>query len=154
MQFFIVSQAAQSSGWSLVPTRGCLPCSILAPRRSTCRLLSAMIRPNPARITVGYGDRTPKKAGFSKEGTFGQSFGRVPKGKASNRSPAGLRPAGASLLRTRPRLGPKVPSSISLRCPSDFLQFPLGTPYQLPFNPIRSPTASLGYPLPFSCDFH
>ncbi len=24
--------------------------------------------------TVVYGDRTPKKAGFSKEGTFGQSF--------------------------------------------------------------------------------
>ncbi len=41
-------------------------------------------------ITVGYGDPTPKKAGFSKEGTFGPSFGRTLMGKASK---SVLRPA-------------------------------------------------------------
>ncbi len=33
-------------------------------------------------VAFSYGDRTPKKAGFSKDSTFGPSFGRILKGKA------------------------------------------------------------------------
>jgi hypothetical protein len=42
-------------------------------------------------ITVGYGDRAPKKAGFIKERTFGPSSGRTLMGKASKSI---FRPAG------------------------------------------------------------
>ncbi len=34
-------------------------------------------------IAVSYGDRTPRIAGFSKEGTFGPTVGRILMGKAS-----------------------------------------------------------------------
>ncbi len=43
-----------------------------------------------ALATVSYGNLTPWKAGFSKEGTFGPGFGRILTGKASKST---LRPA-------------------------------------------------------------
>jgi hypothetical protein len=55
----------------------------------------------PTIITVGYGDRTPKKAGFNKEGTFGPSFGRALSGEAS-KSASGRPKAGRRPILRRP----------------------------------------------------
>ena len=62
-------------------------------------------------IRVGYADRTPKKAGFNKEISFGISFGRIPMGKAS-KSAAGQPEADSEALSIsiQPQLAPKVPS--------------------------------------------
>ncbi len=58
---------------------------------------------------------TLKTEGFSKEGTFGRSFGRILLGQASTSvpRPADGRPEAnceALPIRIRPKLGPKVPS--------------------------------------------
>ncbi len=52
-------------------------------------------------ITVDDGDRTPKKAGFSKEGTLGPSLGRTLIVKTLK---------AAFPVKFRPKLCPKVPS--------------------------------------------
>jgi hypothetical protein len=61
----------------------------LAPRKhngaraKTVQPCTILSRDMPT-IAVGYGDRTLKKASFSKEGTFGPGFGWILMGKASN----------------------------------------------------------------------
>ena len=78
-------------------------------------------------ITVRYGNRTPKKAGFSKEGVFWPSFGRILMGKASKSvpRPALGRPEAdfeVFPIRIRLKLGPKVhsllkPAFLGVRSP-------------------------------------
>ena len=76
----------------------CMQCAHHAFVRST----KSNNQQSPIETWVGYGDRTHKTSGFNKESTFGPSFGRHLIGKASNRPPAGLRPAGGPILRRFP----------------------------------------------------